>query len=34
MQIGFLNVADTPYPELVEAARRIGRELYHLRLGK
>lgn len=34
MQIGFLNAVDTPYPELVEAARRIGRELYQLRLGK
>ena len=34
MQIGFLNAVDTPYAELVEAARRISRELYQLRLGR
>jgi hypothetical protein len=27
-QIGFVDVADTPYAETVEAAREVGRELY------
>jgi hypothetical protein len=27
-QIGFVDVADTPYRELVEAAREVGRQLY------
>jgi len=30
-QIGFLTVTDQPYPELVEAARTIGRNLYEIR---
>jgi hypothetical protein len=29
-QIGFLDVTDTPYPELVNAARMIGSQLYQL----
>ncbi len=33
-QIGFTDVCDTPYPEMVRAARRIGRDLYRLRLGE
>ncbi|NQU43164.1 beta-agarase, partial [bacterium] len=32
-QIGFLNVCDRPYPEIVEAARRVGAELYEVRIG-
>jgi hypothetical protein len=27
-QIGFVDVADTPYPELIDAARQVGNELY------
>ena len=27
-QIGFLNAADAPYPEMVEACRELARELY------
>lgn len=27
-QIGFVNVADAPYPEMVEAAREIARTMY------
>ncbi|GHT21388.1 hypothetical protein FACS189419_02210 [Planctomycetales bacterium] len=30
-QIGLLNVADVPYPETIEAVRRIGYELYKTR---
>jgi len=30
-QIGFVNVADVPYPEMVEAAREIGRTMYERR---
>ena len=33
-QIGFLNVADVPYPELVQAARDIGATMYVRRWGK
>lgn len=32
--IGFLTVTDTPYPELVEAAREVHREVYRRRYGK
>ena len=32
-QIGFLSVADTPYPELVAAARDIGATMYRRRYG-
>ncbi|MBN2139093.1 MAG: beta-galactosidase [Sedimentisphaerales bacterium] len=31
-QIGFIDVADTPNPEIVEAARKIGRSMYQYRL--
>ena len=27
-QIGFVDVCDTPYPEMVEAAREVGKSLY------
>lgn len=30
-QIGLLDMADTPYPELIRAVRRIGAEMYQLR---
>ena len=30
--IGFVNVTDTPYPELVDAARTVHEELYRARL--
>ena len=33
-QIGFLSVADTPYPELVKAARAVAAEMYKRRYGK
>ncbi|MCS7237893.1 MAG: beta-galactosidase [Thermoguttaceae bacterium] len=33
-QIGFVDVCDTPYPELRSAARFIGQKMYELRLGK
>ena len=33
-QIGFLTGADTPYPELVAAARDIGAHMYARRFGK
>jgi hypothetical protein len=32
-QIGFVDVADTPYPETVKAAREIGEEMYRVRSG-
>ena len=32
-QIGFVDVCDTPYPELVAASREIGRSMYSRRLG-
>lgn len=31
-QIGFLDVCDTPYPEIVAASREIGAEMYQMRL--
>jgi len=31
-QIGFVDVADTPYPELIAASREIGREIYRDRM--
>ncbi len=31
-QIGFVDVADTPYPEMTEAARKIGENMYSYRL--
>ena len=33
-QIGFVTIADTPYPELVAAARDVAREMYARRYGK
>lgn len=30
-QIGFLNVADMPYPELVEASRDVAAKMYRRR---
>jgi hypothetical protein len=33
-QIGFVDAADTPYPEIIEAARRVGEEMYGYRLGE
>jgi hypothetical protein len=30
-QIGFVDIADTPYPELITAARWIGEHMYPLR---
>lgn len=32
--VGLVDVTDTPYPEMVEAFREIGRELYKLRAEK
>ena len=32
-QCGFLDVADTPYPELVGAARKFASEMYNVRMG-
>lgn len=31
--IGFLDVADRPYPELVEASRAVSRDMYRIRFG-
>jgi hypothetical protein len=31
--IGFLTVTDTPYPEMVKAARQVHREAYRRRAG-
>jgi hypothetical protein len=31
-QIGFVDICDTPYPEMIEAARAIGAEMYSYRL--
>jgi len=31
-QIGFVDIADTPYPETIAASRQIGAEMYRLRL--
>ena len=33
-QIGFVDVGDTPYREMIEASRALGREMYRLRLGR
>ena len=33
-QIGFVTVADTPYPELVRAAREVAGEMYPRRFGR
>ena len=33
-QIGFLNVADVPYPELVQAARDVASTMYRRRYGR
>jgi hypothetical protein len=30
-QIGFVDICDTPYPEIIEAARAVGNELYQRR---
>jgi hypothetical protein len=32
-QIGFVDVADTPYREIIEASRTVGRRLYRERIG-
>ncbi len=32
-QIGFVNIADNPYPEIVQSARWIGKNMYLLRSG-
>jgi len=33
-QIGFIDVADTPYPEMIGASRQVAAEMYQLRSGK
>ena len=33
-QIGFIDICDTPYPELVAASREVGASLYETRLGR
>ena len=33
-QIGFVDIADTPYRETIEASRRIGMQLYETRFGQ
>ncbi len=33
-QIGFIDVTDTPYPEMVAAARSVGATMYERRLGQ
>ena len=33
-QIGFVDIADTPYRETIEASREVGRQLYRHRLGE
>lgn len=30
-QVGMLDIADTPYPELIRAVRKVGEEMYELR---
>jgi hypothetical protein len=32
-QIGFVDVCDTPYPETIEAVRKVGASMYRLRSG-
>jgi hypothetical protein len=31
-QIGFIDICDNPYPEIVEAARKIGYQMYQTRM--
>ncbi|MCP5519462.1 MAG: beta-galactosidase [Verrucomicrobiales bacterium] len=31
-QIGFVDIADTPYPEIIAASRQIGTRLYEMRM--
>ncbi len=33
-QIGFIDVCDSPYPEIVAAARAVGRSMYEYRAGE
>jgi hypothetical protein len=33
-QIGFVDIADTPYRETIEASREVGKQLYAQRLGE
>jgi hypothetical protein len=33
-QIGFVDIADTPYPETIAASRAVGENLYRLRAGQ
>lgn len=33
-QIGFVDVCDTPNPEIIDASRRVGRDMYRLRYGQ
>jgi len=33
-QIGFVDVADTPYPETIQASRDVGYGIYRYRLGE
>jgi len=31
-QIGFVDIADTPYPETIDAVRKVGYDMYKYRL--
>lgn len=33
-QIGLIDICDTPYPETITTLRKIGKEMYDLRMGK
>ena len=33
-QIGFVDICDTPYPEMIAAARRVGVRMYEIRAGE
>jgi hypothetical protein len=33
-QIGFLDICDNPYPEIIGASRAVGKQLYRIRAGK
>jgi len=33
-QIGFVDICDTPYPETIEASRKVGASMYRLRSGQ
>jgi hypothetical protein len=33
-QIGFVDIADSPYPETISAAREVGRNMYRERMGR